>query len=69
MGYVDSGGILKKILFIFAFGILAGCSTLQPPGSEAEHVWNNWKNSDAFLYKLLGGAAKAAAENPHLFIK
>ena len=61
--------MMKRCLLIFAFWILAGCSTLQPPGSEAEHVWNNWKNSDAFLYKLLGGAAKVAAENPHLFIK
>jgi hypothetical protein len=60
---------LKKILFIFAFGILAGCSTLQPPGSEAEHVWNNWKNPDGFLYKLIGGAARVATENPNLFIK
>ena len=42
---------------------------MQPPGSEAEHVWNNWKNPDGFLYKLIGGVAKVAAENPNLFIK
>ena len=60
---------MRKLLLILVLGFFAGCSTLQPAGSEAEHVWSNWKNPDAFLYKLLGGAAKVAAENPHLFVK
>lgn len=60
---------MKTFLLIVCVVTFAGCSTLQPPGSEAEHVWKNWKNPDAVLYKVIGGAAKAAAENPHLFIK
>ena len=60
---------MKMSLVILSLGVFVGCSTLQPPGAEAEHVWNNWKNPDGFLYKLVGGAAKVAAENPNLFIK